>query len=156
MFATPAALRDAPVRVPELIPIEHAWIDSSRAPLYMMTFPVVTLDEDLRACCDARERWAKIAKYPVSWVVDLSAITNTTAKQRRIFSEHLARFEPHDRAYNRGSALIVPNAFLRGVVTAVFWLKPPTFPNECFATKEEALRWARIRLREGTSATETG
>lgn len=86
---------------------------------------------------------------PVAWVVDLSAIREASASQRKIFAEHLARFEAHDIAYNCGSALVVPSAVLRGLVTAVFWVKPPKFPNQLFEKREDALAWATRQLREG-------
>ncbi|HEX3597591.1 MAG TPA: hypothetical protein VHU80_20925, partial [Polyangiaceae bacterium] len=89
--------------------------------------------------------------YPVAWVVDLAGLKMATATQRRIFSAHLTRFEPHDLAYNRGSALVVPNAVVRGLVTAVFWLKQPRFPTECFSTYDEAVAWARARLAQRPS-----
>jgi hypothetical protein len=132
--------------MPALIPLEHPWIDASGAPLYEFTFPSDTTDEALLALCEVRERWAARASYPVAWVVNLAGITSATAKQRRLFSEHLKRFERHDVTYNQGSALIVPNSFVRGIVTAVFWLKQPRFPNECFPTRPEAIAWAAERL----------
>jgi hypothetical protein len=133
----------------DLIPLVHPWIDQSRAPLYELTFPSQTTDQVLTEMCAARERWAQRANYRVAWVVNLAGITQATAGQRRLFSEHLKRFEPHDLAFNQGSALMVPNTFVRGIVTAVFWLKPPRFPNECFGTLEEARAWAEQRLQAG-------
>lgn len=133
--------------------ISHAWIDSSRAPVYVLTFPETISDADLESCCEARERWAKQARFPVSWVVDLSRLDGVTAKQRRMMGDHLARFEPHDLAHNRGSAIVVPNAFLRGIVTAVFWLRPPRFPHQSFATRAEAMRWAEARHDVGQAAS---
>lgn len=111
-----------------------------------MSFLPTTRDEELVAMCAAREAWSKVAKYPVAWVVDLSHVLEVTAKQRRTFVEHLERFEPHDIAFNRGSALVVPNTFLRGVATAVFWMKPPRFPHETFANRAEAFTWAQHKL----------
>lgn len=135
-----------------LPPIGSPWIDESRAPLYQLSFPSDPTDEVLLDMCAARERWMNVARFPVAWVVDMTNLGNVTARQRRIFGDHLQRFEPHDLAWNQGSAIIVPNALLRGVVTAVFWLKPPRFPHESFKTKDEALRWASERLREGARA----
>lgn len=132
--------------MPFLAPIVHPWIDASRAPLYELTFPSETSDQALLTFCEVREKWAERAHYPVAWVVNLAGITSASARQRGLFSEHLKRFEPHDVAYNQGSALIVPNSFVRGIVTAVFWLKPPRFPNECFSTRGEAIAWAAERL----------
>jgi hypothetical protein len=122
--------------------IHHPWIDSLRSPVYVLALPDVFTDEELEACCTARERWAAKASFPVSWVVDLSRMHAVTAKQRKTMGDHLARFEHHDIAFNRGSAIVVPNPFVRGVVTAVFWLRPPRFPHQSFATRDEAIRWA--------------
>lgn len=134
--------------IPPRMPIvAHPWVDSSRAPLYALTFPGTTTDDVMHAFTAAREAWATQCKSPVAWVVDLSAIREATANQRRLFAEHLARFEPHDIAYNCGSALIVPSAVLRGIVTAVFWIKPPKFPNQLFEKREDALVWATKQLR---------
>jgi hypothetical protein len=129
-----------------LVPIGHPWINESRAPLYELVFPPRATDEQVVALGEARERWALSANYPVAWLVDLASLMEATARQRKLFSEHLQRFEPHDVAYNQGSALIVPNAFVRGIVTAVFWLKRPRFPNECFSTRAEAIAWAEQQL----------
>jgi len=130
----------------DLVPLVHPWIDASRAPIYVLTFPSEATDGELQAMCAARERWAQRAMYRVAWVVDLSGILSATAHQRSLFSEHLKRFEAHDRAYNQGSALIVPNSFVRGLVTAVFWLKPPMFPNQCFPDAAQAFAWAERQL----------
>jgi hypothetical protein len=115
--------------------------------LYVVTFPGSTTDDVMIAFAAAREAWATQCKSPVAWVVDLTAIREATANQRRLFAEHLARFEPHDIAYNCGSALIVPNAVLRGIVTAVFWIKRPKFPNQLFEKREDAMVWAMKQLR---------
>ena len=131
--------------------VGHRWVDSSRAPLYILTFPESTTDEELLAFCNAREAWAERATHPVAWVVDLSAVRTVTARQRQIFATHLGRFERHDIAHNRGSALVVPNAILRGVVTAIFWIKPPRFPHELFTKPLEAISWADKQLRTGQS-----
>jgi hypothetical protein len=137
--------------MPTLVPLAHPWIDATRAPVYGINFPREATDEDVILFCRVREEWGAVAKYRVAWVVDLAGIIKATATQRRLFSEHLGRFEPHDIAYNQGSALVAPNAVVRGVVTAVFWLRAPCFPTECFSTHEEALAWASARLARGTS-----
>jgi hypothetical protein len=141
--------REGDALVSDLISIHHPWIDSSRAPLYILTFPASTTDDELIACCTARESWAEKVRYPVAWVVDLSQIRTATARQRQIFGQHLGRIERHNISYNQGAALIVPNAVLRGVVTATFWIKPPSFPYRLFATRQEGLDWAAERLRDG-------
>lgn len=101
---------------------------------------------ELDAFVRAREVWAERAQYPVAWVVELSNLTKANPQQRRIFAEHLKRFEAHDVQWNGGSALIVPSGWLRGLVTAVVWLSPPKFPHQAFAKRSDALEWAQLQL----------
>jgi len=128
------------------IEIDHPWISSDDMPLYRWTFPEEATDEELDACLLARERWGARAHYHVAWVIDLSNITKASATQRQAFGEHLKRFEEYNVRWNAGSALIVPSAWLRGLVTAVFWISPPGFPNKLFSDPFEGEAWARQQL----------
>lgn len=130
----------------EYLEIEHPWVSHKHVPIYEWAFPAEATDEELTAFIRAREEWATRAHYPVAWVVELSNLTKANAKQRRMFAEHLKRFERHDVLWNAGSALVVPSGWLRGLVTAVFWLSPPKFPNQTFAKRSDALEWAQIQL----------
>lgn len=63
-----------------------------------------------------------------------------------MFGEHLKRFEAHNERWNAGSGIVVPNAWLRGLVTAVFWFSPPKFPTKLFPEPAAAERWAKQQL----------
>jgi hypothetical protein len=130
------------------LPIAHPWIDSSRAPVYQVTFPVRDADNQLLSYFRACELWATTADYPVAWVMDMSRLEEITAKQRALFAEYMTRLAAYDRLYNRGTGIVIPNSFVRGCVTAVFWLKPPAFPVRFFEKQDLALDWAQQRLRE--------
>jgi len=130
----------------EYLEIDHPWVSHRHVPIYEFTFPAEATDEELAAFVRAREDWATRAHYPVAWVVQLSNLTKANATQRRTFAEHLKRFERHDVLWNGGSALIVPSGWLRGLVTAVFWISPPKFPHQAFATRGDALEWAQLQL----------
>jgi hypothetical protein len=132
--------------------IDHPWIDSTRAPLYVWRFADETTYDELVAFCDAREKWARDVYTPVAWVVDLTNLRKADARHRQLFAEHLKRFERYDRRCNAGSALVVPNPWLRGVVTAVFWLSPPEYPHKLFSDLDSAIEWADGRLRERSHA----
>ena len=131
---------------PEYLEIDHPWVSHRHVPIYEWTFPDKSSDEELARFVQAREDWATRAHYPVAWVVELSNLTRATATQRRAFAEHLKRFEAHDVLWNAGSALIVPSGWVRGLVTAVFWISPPKFPHQAFATRTDALEWAQLQL----------
>ncbi len=130
----------------EYIEIDHPWVSHRHMPIYEYTFPAEATDEELDAFVRARDDWAKRAHYPVAWVVDLSNITKATAKQRRAFAKHLKGFEEHAVQWNGGSALIVPSGWLRGLVTAVFWISLPKFQYEWFDKRTDALEWAQMQL----------
>jgi len=115
-----------------------------------MRFPSVATDQELGAMCDTRERWARHAQHPCAWVADLSQVRSMPATQRKLFADHLKRFEYHDVAFNRGSAIVVTNAVLKGLLTAVFWLAPPKFPNQAFADFDKGLAWSQDQLQKST------
>jgi hypothetical protein len=125
------------------IPLNHAWVDSSQAPIYRVTFPATTSDDKLRGYCHSVEKWSAQVRYPVAWLMDLSRVTHVSAQQRAIFAKYMQSMRTFDEQYTRGSALVLPSTLLRGIATAVFWLYEPTFPHRTFAECEEGLSWAR-------------
>jgi hypothetical protein len=76
----------------------------------------------------------------------MSNITKAPATQRQALAEHLKRFGELSERWYGGAALIVPSAWLRGLVTAVTWVSPPRFPYQLFAESLEAESWAKKQL----------
>jgi hypothetical protein len=130
----------------------HPWIRTDKAPLFVWTFPPETTDRVLFECVSERERWAQQWSAPCAWVVDLRLVRSVPPTQRQVFGTHLKCFEPHDIRYNRGSALVVPNSVLSGIVTAIFWLAPPKFPHRSFTVLADAEVWARSQLELNAGA----
>lgn len=128
------------------IRIDHPWVRHQRLPIYEWAFPANPSDEELSSFIEARNRWAKQATYPVAWLVDLSNMTSASAVQRRRFAEHVKSFEPFDIKYTVGVAAIVPNPLMRGLVTAVYWITPPKFPNRVFARMDDGVAWLHEQL----------
>ena len=125
---------------------DHPWIATHLAPLFIWTLPEAPSDEELIDALQARERWAEQWQRPCAWLVDMRGLRAAPATQRKLFGEHIKRFEPHDIAHNQGTALVVPNKWLSGAVTAVFWLAQPKFPNRSFSDYQEGLDWALEQL----------
>ncbi len=126
----------------------HPWIDVTHAPVYVMRFPAGASDQELASLCETRERWAQHATHPCAWVADMSLVRSMPPTQRKLFADHLKRFEFHDIAYNRGSAIVVTNAMIKGLLTAVFWLAPPKFPNQAFDDFDKGMAWAKSQLQK--------
>ena len=127
-------------------PIDHPWIDSSRAPLYVWTLQDDPTSHVVDACLRARERWAEATGEPVAWVVDLTRLSSVPALQRKLFAAHLQRFRKFDERWTAASAIVASSPWLRGLVTAVFWVSPPGFPNRVFADVRGAREWAEVEL----------
>lgn len=115
-------------------------------PVYRWTFPEEATDDEVLACLEARRDWALRANYPVAWIVDCSRVKKVTATQRQAFAEHIEWFAPHDERWNAGSALVVPNRWLQGMVTAIFWFSKPGCPHKTFTQAADAEAWARNQL----------
>ena len=126
--------------------IEHPWISNEAKPVYQWTFPTEATDEELAACIRARDVWVDRVHYVFAWVIDLTNVTKAPATQRKALAEHLKGCEAFSERWNAGSALIVPSPWLRGVVTAVFWISPPKYPTEVFSDAAEAEDWAKRQL----------
>jgi len=130
----------------EYIEVDHPWFSNDLMPLYRWTFPSQATDEELRAGLRAREDWTLRARYYTAWVIDMSNIARAPATQRKALAEHLKRFDEFGARWNAGSALIVPSAWLRGLVTAVTWVSPPRFPYQLFSESLAAESWAKKQL----------
>lgn len=130
------------------LPIRHLWVDSSAAPVYQVTFPRVATDEQLLSYCRAVESWSAQVLHPVAWLMDLSRVEQVSAQQRAIFAKYMETMGPFDQRCTKGTALILPNALLRGIATAVFWLYVPPFPHKTFADCSEGRAWLREMMGE--------
>lgn len=134
--------------------IDHAWIDSSRAPLYVWSFPRHFDDAELGACVDAHREWRAEVDYPVAWVIDLTHARHASTAQRRMLADHVEASEPHDLRWNRGTAFVIPNAIVRATVMAVLWMRHPLFETHLVSTLEDGLSWATGRLPPLSSSAE--
>ena len=125
--------------------IDHRWIDSGRAPLYIVALEDCS-EEETQAFYAACERLYATLDHDIAWVVDTSRMTQVSAKQRRSSADHVARVRNLMRERVAGIAFVVPNPLIRGALTAIAWLVSFPFLYETFKTREEAIAWAERRL----------
>jgi hypothetical protein len=130
------------------LPIKHPWVDSSQAPVYQVTFPASASDAKVLSYCRAIESWSTHVAHPVAWLMDLSRVEQVSAQQRAIIAKFMKGMEAFDRRCNKGTALILRSALMRGVATAIFWLYDPLFPHRTFAEPAEGRDWLHDTLRE--------
>ncbi len=76
-------------------------------------------------------------------LVTIGALVSATASQRKRFGDFEKSMAVHDRDYVYACGLVVPNPVVRGLVTAIYWLKPPVYPYRMFTEQAEAMDWVR-------------
>jgi hypothetical protein len=124
----------------------HPWLDVSHAPIYQHNFPEDAPYEEVMAFIDAWEKTATARPEPYGVVVDLTHVLRAPPAVRRAFADQDKRMAEFDRKFCAASALVVPNVFARGVVTAIFWLSPPVYPYKFFATVADGQQWVKQQL----------
>ena len=125
----------------------HPWIDETRAPLYVVAPPDCS-DAEVNLLFRACDTIYADLTHDVAWVIDSTDARNVSAKMRRIVADHLRRNRLVMMTYVAGIAIVVPNAVMRGVFTAITWLVPLEFPHEVVQTRAQGLHWAEQALRE--------
>jgi hypothetical protein len=73
-------------------------------------------------------------------ITDLTRMHHVApASQRKYAGEWIQRTAMLARTASVGGAQVTPSSILRGLVTAIFWLKPPPTPAIFVATRGEAI-----------------
>ena len=80
-------------------------------------------------------------------VIDLRRNAGITPTQRKMLTDDMAAPE-HAAVQARcvGVAMVFDSAFLRGILTAIFWVRKPPYPTQVFRTVAEAKTWAKALL----------
>ena len=122
-------------------------LDQSRAPLYVVTFEGTATDAEfdkyLATMTLVVERQRKYGM-----IMDAMRSERPTSRQRKLQSEWLKDQDANLRAYSAGTAFVIGSALVRGGLTAIFWLQPPSVPTTVVSTLAEAESWVTQRMLE--------
>ena len=122
-------------------------LDQSRAPLCVVTFEGTASDAEfekyLATITNVVERQRKIGM-----IFDALRADRPTSRQRQLQSEWLRHQDANLRAYSTGTAFVIGSALVRGGLTAIFWLQPPSMPTTVVSTMAEADAWVTKRMLE--------
>jgi hypothetical protein len=88
------------------------------------------------AILERKQGWAHLVD--VRLVVKLP-----DAKVRTLMATNTKRLDAMSAKYNLGTALVLPSSLARGVLTAIHWLSPPTYPFVSVATPQEGVDYLR-------------
>jgi hypothetical protein len=120
--------------------------DTAYFPLVISTLPPVVTEETLAALMDGqREVFARRERF--AHLGDLRALSGLpNARIRQRLAQWTKEIERDSARYNVGSALVVPNALVRGGLTALSWLHQPPSPQYVGATVPECYAWCIAKL----------
>lgn len=137
----------APLRAIAVTVDQNAWdLELGYWPV-MVVRPRPTFTEEQLAV--ALEHYNGVLEHrlePYVVVFDSRDVESMDAAKRRMINDYKARHEERTRKYCRGSAFVFTSSVVRGMLTAIWWLKPSQVPNKCFAEMGPAMDWARDQL----------
>lgn len=110
--------------------------------MVVLRFPAQFSDADVQLAISALESFFRKTERTQAWIVDLSDIERTTARQRGWFAEYEKRVAEMTSRYVTRAAYIAPNQIVRGILTAVFWIQSPVYPHRVFSDRADGERWA--------------
>jgi hypothetical protein len=113
-------------------------------PIILIEFPAKRVDDAafkaMLANNEALMSEAKSRGEKLFFISDLTLMRELTpASQRKATAQWVERTFDLGRAASVGAAHVTPSAVLRGLFTAVFWVKPPPTPAVFVATRGEAI-----------------
>jgi hypothetical protein len=80
---------------------------------------------------------------------DLTQAAPLSAQQRRMQADWIRQYEMLGREVTLGVAFVTSSAVIRGILTAIFWVRPPYAQHHVCAQPDEGLEWLfeRCELR---------
>lgn len=121
-------------------------IDESRWPKVRITWPSTVVDdaEFERVIDRISALTARREHYVI--IHDARHAVRATPKQRAYAAAAQEKTADDAAHYLVGSAIVVSNPLVAGVVRAINWIAPPTYPQRIFSSLEDAEVWCNERL----------
>lgn len=120
------------------------WIDQSRYPLVVQTFPPTFTAVQLHAAFDRLDAlMIDVAKRQerIQLLVDIRPAKVATALHRKRIAETFTFVMTHAKDCIAGQAFVVLGSGQKGALTAVLWLAAPPWPIRVCSTLEEGADW---------------
>ncbi len=85
-------------------------------------------------------------REPYAIVMDMSKMSAASAEQRKMAADWTAQHNDSLRKYTVAQAYVVNSTFVRGLLTAIYWMTPPPYPYKFLGNLEHAYAWAAEML----------
>ncbi len=121
--------------------------DDSRWPVVLDTSLGQLADEDLQRYNAARaERLARAERHVQ--VVDGRGGVRMTSRHRKMIDDFDEQNRDAQQRYLAGVAMVMTSPLLRGLLTAIYRLRPSVCPRRACRSLDEATSWAGRLLRD--------
>jgi len=121
--------------------------DLSRWPVVIMRPPAHPMrDDDFQAYLDWMEKHVTTRRILYAVVNDARQAPPPSAHQRQMVAAQMARLDAFTREYCAGFGFVFDSALLRGIMTAIFWIKKPGYPTDVFSDVASAAEWCGAQL----------
>ncbi len=129
---------------------EHPWIDTTSAPLYVLTYPEGSGQEgyldELQAMYDAIVHWLHNTPAVHATISDLRVL-QSSARGRAIAADYYKRVLDLSPLYLACRAYVIAKSSQQTIMTAVYWQTPSDVPREFFSSIEDAKAWCAQLVR---------
>lgn len=116
------------------------FVERDALPIVRLKYVGLYSDVELEHMLHELEAVLTLSGRKVS-LLDLTKAKGATAKQRQMQAQWIGIHEQKLRRDFAAAAIVTDNALIRGVVTAVFWIRPLPLPTEITATIAQAEAW---------------
>ena len=143
--ATSALARDLPVNQHT---VDRIQLDTAQWPVVVITPPGRPVaDDELQAFLDQFAQTVVDKRMPYVLLLNLLGNGGLSPKQRQILMKASDR---HENRCRLGIGLVFQSSLLRGMLTAILWLRNFEEPVKVFASVEAAMQWGQKLAAEGT------
>lgn len=120
-------------------------VDSSTFPVVMVTFDGALSDEGFAEyLAELRHVLDRGSRYGVVFDATNAAVPSTS--QRRMQADYIRSERERLKRMCVGAAFVIPNALVRGSLTAILWLQPLPYEHTVVASVSAAREWVQGRL----------
>lgn len=136
---------------PDLPPTKH--IDTSRWPLISYTAPAEVSDDEMREVMRESATLRALGQLH-ALLLDVRATSSLTPVQRKMITDSMGENPEMQREITAGVALVFSSPILRGILTAIYWVRPAVVPTRVFATPDAAATWllGELHKRQQTAS----
>jgi hypothetical protein len=118
--------------------------DLSQWPVLLITAPPRISDEEMQRYIQESRANRMQRREPHVLVLDVRHTERLPPTQRKLLTDSMSQDGDADRCV--AMAMVFDSPLLRGVLTAIFWVRKPKYPTRVFTSLPDALAWARATL----------